>query len=409
LKTWLQWEADLNRLTPPEQIMMGLDRVQIVASRLPIRPQPARVCTIAGTNGKGSTVEALGALAQASGLRYAQYTSPHLCRFTERIRINGAEVSETVLAQACDQVEAARGETFLTFFEFTTLAALVIFTASDLDLWILEVGLGGRLDAVNILDADVSVITQIGLDHQAYLGETIEAIAREKAGILRAQRPAWTVHQMATPALMEVAAQCGAMLHVVDWMTDPDGRSEVEIRPHRVCLSALDIPVASAALALAAASTLGLSVSDPVETLQRVSLLGRMTLRTDPRGVRWWFDVAHNPQAVAYVMTRWRMVPVLGRRFVILGLLADKDASGVLAAIDADINLIVVGLTGPRGRSAANLAQHAAQQGRTVWRSFDTLQVAMNALPTALQADDAVVVLGSFLMVADALTHDDFL
>jgi dihydrofolate synthase / folylpolyglutamate synthase len=176
-----------------------------------------------------------------------------------------------------------------------------------------------------------------------------------------------------------------------------------------VCLSALDIPVASAALALAAASTLGLSVSDPVETLQRVSLLGRMTLRTDPRGVRWWFDVAHNPQAVAYVMTRWRMVPVLGRRFVILGLLADKDASGVLAAIDADINLIVVGLTGPRGRSAANLAQHAAQQGRTVWRSFDTLQVAMNALPTALQADDAVVVLGSFLMVADALTHDDFL
>jgi dihydrofolate synthase / folylpolyglutamate synthase len=348
-------------------------------------------------------------LAQASGLRYAQYTSPHLCRFTERIRINGAEVSETVLAQACDQVEAARGETFLTFFEFTTLAALVIFTASDLDLWILEVGLGGRLDAVNILDADVSVITQIGLDHQAYLGETIEAIAREKAGILRAQRPAWTVHQMATPALMEVAAQCGAMLHVVDWMTDPDGRSEVEIRPHRVCLSALDIPVASAALALAAASTLGLSVSDPVETLQRVSLLGRMTLRTDPRGVRWWFDVAHNPQAVAYVMTRWRMVPVLGRRFVILGLLADKDASGVLAAIDADINLIVVGLTGPRGRSAANLAQHAAQQGRTVWRSFDTLQVAMNALPTALQADDAVVVLGSFLMVADALTHDDFL
>ena len=389
--------------------MMGLDRVQIVASRLPIRPQPARVCTIAGTNGKGSTVEALGALAQASGLRYAQYTSPHLCRFTERIRINGAEVSETALAQACDQVEAARGETFLTFFEFTTLAALVIFTASDLDLWILEVGLGGRLDAVNILDADVSVITQIGLDHQAYFGETIEAIAREKAGILRAKRPAWTVRQMATPALMEVAAQCGAMLHVVDWMTDPDGRSEVEIRPHRVCLSALDIPVASAALALAAASTLGLSVSDPVETLQRVSLLGRMTLRTDPRGVRWWFDVAHNPQAVAYVMTRWRMVPVLGRRFVILGLLADKDASGVLAAIDADINLIVVGLTGPRGRSAANLAQHAAQQGRTVWRSFDTLQVAMNALPTALQADDAVVVLGSFLMVADALTHDDFL
>lgn len=388
---------------------MGLDRVQVVASRLSIQPQSARVCTIAGTNGKGSTVEALGALAQAAGLRYAQYTSPHICRFTERIRINGVEVSETVLARACDQVDAARGETFLTFFEFTTLAAFVIFASSDLDLWILEVGLGGRLDAVNILDADVSVITQIGLDHQAYLGETIDAIAREKAGILRPQRPAWTVAQAATPSLMEVAAQCGAVLQEVQWTLGSDGWVDIAYLTESVRLPSLAIPVPSAALALAAAATLELVISDPGTVLQGVALLGRMTARTDPRGVRWWLDVAHNPQAVGYVMTRWRMFGVTGRRVVILGLLADKDASGVLAMIDPDIHLVVVGVSGPRGRSAEELAQCAVQQGRTVWRSFDTLHAALDALPTALHAGDAVVVLGSFLMVADALTHDDFL
>ena len=409
MKTWRQWEADLNRLTPPEQIVLGLERVRTVAARLPIAPGGARVCTIAGTNGKGSTVEALGALARAAGCRYAQYTSPHLFRFTERIRINGETVSEQALAAACDQVEAARGETFLTFFEFTTLAAFVLFASEKLDLWILEVGLGGRLDAVNLMDADVSVITQIGLDHQVFLGDTIDAIAREKAGILRPGKPAWTLKQPATETLMAAASACHAKLETVCCQEHEDGSADVWGFGSTVSLPRLSIPIPSAALALAAARQLGLSCETDAAVLQTVTLTGRLTERIDRQGVRWWFDVAHNPQAVAYVMSRWRRITTPGRRVVVLGLLADKDAEAVIQAIDPGADLIVVGLAGPRGRTAAALAQVALQEGRTVWRSFDTLRLARQTLAHTLQAGDAVVVLGSFYMVADALTHDDFL
>lgn len=409
MKTWSQWEADLNRLTPPEQIVLGLERVRRVAERLPVAPGRAQVCTVAGTNGKGSTVEALGALARACGCRYGQYTSPHLFRFTERIRINGQEVSEPDLAAACDQVEAARGDTFLTFFEFTTLAAFVLFASADLDLWILEVGLGGRLDAVNLVDADVSVITQIGLDHQAFLGETLEEIAREKAGILRSGKTAWTIQQPAIETLRDVASQYGAVLETVSWQELEGGGAEVSGFGASVGLPPLAIPIPSAALALAAARQLGVSCEAEATVLETVTLVGRLTERVDRQGVRWWFDVAHNPQAVSYVMSRWKRLIVPGRRLVILGLLADKDAVEVIRAIDPEADLIVVGLAGPRGRTGEALAQLALQEGRTVWRSFDTLRDAMQTLAQTLRGDDAVVVLGSFYMVADALTHDDFL
>ncbi|NCW74134.1 MAG: hypothetical protein EBW06_06050 [Gammaproteobacteria bacterium] len=184
LRTLSDWECHLETLSPPSHIELGLERVGSVWSRLK-RSGPSQVMTVAGTNGKGSTVEIAGVIADHAGLSYGQYTSPHIHRIHERIRINGQMLSDDQLVRAFETVEAAQSGVFLTYFEFLTLACFVLFDEAKLDLWILEIGLGGRLDAVNIIDPDVSVITSIGLDHQAYLGNSLEAIASEKAGVMR--------------------------------------------------------------------------------------------------------------------------------------------------------------------------------------------------------------------------------
>ena len=185
LESWLHY---ISRLHPAE-IVPGLARVQQVAARLRLGRPAATVITVAGTNGKGSCLHTMEQLLAGHGWRVGAYSSPHIERFTERIRINGAEVDEAALTQAFAAVEQARGELAITFFEFTTLAALVLFQQQELDFALLEVGLGGRLDAVNLVAAEVSVITSIALDHQHWLGDNLEAIGREKAGIMREGKP----------------------------------------------------------------------------------------------------------------------------------------------------------------------------------------------------------------------------
>ena len=185
LDQWLHYQLG----THPQAIAMGLERVRAVAERLDLLQLPCPVITVGGTNGKGSTVAYIEAIARASGYRTGAFTSPHLLRYNERIRIDGTEVSDADLVQAFEAIEAARADIALTYFEFGTLAALYLFARAGLDLAILEVGLGGRLDAVNIIDADIAVITTVDLDHQAYLGNDREAIGFEKAGIMRPGRP----------------------------------------------------------------------------------------------------------------------------------------------------------------------------------------------------------------------------
>ena len=215
MNTLAAWERHLETLSPPSHIELGLERVAVVWSRLE-QQQPRHVLTVAGTNGKGSTVETAGLIAQTQGLRYGQYTSPHLHHIHERIRVAGQPVSDDELVAAFGRVDSARDSVFLTYFEFLTLAALVIFQDHQLDLWILEIGLGGRLDAVNVIDPDVSVITSIGLDHQAYLGTSEEAIAREKAGVMRAGVTTFSAAINVRKTLDDEAVRQGGLMRWLD-------------------------------------------------------------------------------------------------------------------------------------------------------------------------------------------------
>ncbi|MGH8253075.1 MAG: bifunctional folylpolyglutamate synthase/dihydrofolate synthase [Steroidobacteraceae bacterium] len=185
LAEWLAYQETLH----PRSIDLGLERVRVVAERLALLPPAGRTAIVGGTNGKGSTAAMLAELAQAHGFRVGLFTSPHLSRYQERICIDGAEVAEAALCAAFTEIEAARGAESLTYFEFNTLAALLVFRAAGVDMTVLEVGLGGRLDATNLIDADVAVLCSVAMDHREWLGDTLESIGREKAGIFRAGKP----------------------------------------------------------------------------------------------------------------------------------------------------------------------------------------------------------------------------
>ncbi|MES9930624.1 MAG: Mur ligase family protein, partial [Candidatus Thiodiazotropha sp. 6PDIVS] len=202
LDQWLDWQTTLH----PKEIDLGLDRVTDVWHRLKPKGLQSLVVTVAGTNGKGSSVALLESIYRHAGYQVCAYTSPHLMRYNERIRINGQEVSDSDLCQAFEQVDQARGQTVLTYFEFATLTALILFTQQNLDLVILEVGLGGRLDAVNIIDADVALITTVDLDHTDWLGDSRQQIGLEKAGIMRTNRPV-VVGDCAIPETVPAYAQ----------------------------------------------------------------------------------------------------------------------------------------------------------------------------------------------------------
>lgn len=208
LEQWLAYQQGVH----PRAMDFTLERMRTLLGALDLATPRARVITVGGTNGKGSVTATLEAVARAGGLRVGLYTSPHLSRYTERIRLDGAEIDEPTLVAVFERIEAARGDTTLTYFEYGTLAALAAFADADVDLAILEVGLGGRLDAVNAIDADVAVVVSISLDHTEYLGDTLEAIGREKAGIFRAGRPA-LYGSLAMPASVAAeAARVGARL-----------------------------------------------------------------------------------------------------------------------------------------------------------------------------------------------------
>lgn len=372
------------------------------------RGRAKQVLTVAGTNGKGSVVEVAGALARAKGLRYGQYTSPHLLSIRERIRLDGTMASEDDLVSALDTVEAARNDVPLTYFEFLTLAGFEVFQRQPLDLWILEIGLGGRLDAVNVIDPDVSVITSIGLDHQDYLGETVAQIAAEKAGVMRAGMPCLSAARNVSETLALCARDTDADLIWLDEITDSSGC--VQTRVGSLDPNCASLPAPSVGLAVAAMDRLGLlPETDLHPIVSEVTVPGRMTRRLI-HGVQWILDVGHNPDACRYVTKQLMQSSQPGRRMVICGLLADKDAESIAPILSAYADdVVVVGLTGPRGRSAETLSEvWARATGQTPWRSFGTLADALSELVPELVPDTEVLVMGSFTLVADALQHELF-
>jgi dihydrofolate synthase/folylpolyglutamate synthase len=414
LDDWLDWQQQLH----PATIDLGLRRISNVLARAGWSRPRAPVITVGGTNGKGSCVALLDAVLRANGYRVATFTSPHLVDYRERIRIDGAMVSEASLIAAFERAADALGPDSLTFFEFNTLAALLVFETAVPDVIVLEVGLGGRLDSVNVVDPDVAVVVSIGLDHMDWLGPDLESIGREKAGIFRAGRPAVFGTPEPPQSVRERARELGARLQVRG--TDFDGRAvgaagwDFTIGD-RVELAALPLPSLSGAVQVANAATalmalhqlrdrLPLSRAAIVQGLQSALLPGRFQRVADARGFEWVLDVAHNPAAATTLAANLRAQPVTGRTLAVCGMLGDKDVPGVIGTLREAIDLwFAATAEGPRAIDADELGRRARDAGVHL-QPAGTVPEAMRRAAEVARAGDRIVVFGSFHVVGPALT-----
>lgn len=410
LDDWLDWISRQH----PQGIALGLDRVRQVAASLPLPERLAPLTlVIAGTNGKGSSLAYLRAMLGAAGLRVASYLSPHLLDFRERLQLGPDYASAAQWTRALYRVESARQGTPLTYFEASTLAALLLIAESDVDAAVLEVGLGGRLDAVNLVDADAQLITTVDLDHQAFLGPDRESIGFEKAGVLRPGRPAVCADPNPPDRLIRHARELGARVQIagVDyaWCAGSAGW-ELRFRhgatlglPHPALAGAMQLQNAAGCIALLEslrerwprspdAYALGLRNARMPGRLQRI--------REQPVIL----DVAHNPQA-ARALADW-----LGTRHgavhAVFGLLDDKDLDGILTPLMPRIthwHCVGLDLVSPRGRRADHLLEALVARGAAATAHRDPAS-GLDAALAVLPADGQIIVFGSFLTVAGALT-----
>lgn len=392
---------------------LGLERVGEVFDRLQLdRPAPT-VITVAGTNGKGSSCAFLSAILRASGKTVGTFSSPHLFRFNERISTDGQPISDRRLISALERVEQARAEIPLTYFEYAALAAMVEFSRCAVDVAVLEVGLGGRLDAVNVVDPDVALITNIGMDHMQWLGNTLDDIALEKAGILRPGQVAICAQTHAPSALHKRAAELGTRWAVADrdyhWQSNADSWrwSFGDMALERLPLPTLpgEHQLTNAAGALAALHCGGLlpAQKSVQKGLLRAAIQGRLwQVAENPEVI---FDVGHNPAAAA-VIRRWLAThPCKGRTTLIIGMLKDKDAQGLVAELAPAVDRwVFCGLPGGRGRSARQLRGAVRIPGLTARLAAGPGQALDQCLKQA-NASDRLLVLGSFVTVELAAQH----
>ncbi|MCK8044026.1 bifunctional tetrahydrofolate synthase/dihydrofolate synthase [Shewanella sp. 1CM18E] len=399
LTTWLDFLLAIH----PTEIDMGLARVQAVAKRMELdHLGDTKVVTVAGTNGKGTTCAMIEAALRLSGKSVGVYSSPHLLKYNERVRINGVDATDVALVAAFEAIELARAEISLTFFEYATLAGLYLFKAAKLDVVLLEVGLGGRLDAINLIDADIAVVTSIDLDHQEYLGDTRELVGAEKAGIFRANRPAIVGEEDCPESLIQVAENIGALLYRVgsefnyqctaqDWHYQGQ-----QFNLNKLPLPFLPQPNAATVIAVLEHLCPTISADIIAKAVGETQLAGRLEhLSQSPKVI---VDVAHNPHAARYLKSRLAAMPK-ARLFALCGMLKDKDARSVLQELATDVNeWFLCDLSGPRGASAIEL--NALMPHGVSSQTFAQMQDAWHAIKAQLQADDVVIVFGSFYTVA---------
>lgn len=399
----------------PNAIELGLERVREVADRLGLHKPAKHVITVGGTNGKGSTVAFIESIARAAGLKVGSYTSPHLLRYNERVRIDGEEVSDTSLVAAFEAVEAARGETTLTYFEFGTLAALWLFQQSALDLVVLEVGLGGRLDAVNVVDPDVAVITTVDIDHTDWLGEDREAIGQEKAGIARPWKPLVLGEIDSPSSVLRHAYAIGANAIRLgsDFFHEPVDQDHWRWREVGVELElpnpALAAPIQRANAATAIAALRALDIDIPTGAFARgvatASVPGRLQ-RLDLQGVPVIVDVAHNPQAARELAQWLQAESVTGVTHAVFAALSDKDVEGVVAALQQDVaywHLAGLQDVGARGQDVDALAARLAASAAASGSRHTSVAAALQAVRSAAEPGDRILVLGSFHTAAEAI------
>lgn len=431
------WLEHIERMHPRGQagIELGLDRVAIVAAELRHAKRVANkpIFTVAGTNGKGSVVTYLSNILDRAGYKVGTYTSPHLVHFNERIRLNGIPVEDDRIVAAFDRVEEARTATgeMLTYFEFTTLAAIEVFLAADVDVLVLEVGLGGRLDAVNLYDPDVAVITGVALDHQDYLGDTRELIALEKIGIARSGQPVVVAEPDLPLSARKQLAEKGAIVYLIGeafgfepllgeegmpsiqwryWLRKPGApvesiqrrgglaypglRGKIQLRNAAAAMTAIDclqdrLPVAMGAIRR------GLLESE---------LAGRFQVIPGPPDLV--LDVAHNPEAASVLATNLGQLPFAHTQHGVLGMMADKDLTGVLKPLLKQINRwYLVPVDSPRSASPSQLQEILVGLGvkPTQIETYENPAHAYAAARKNAAESDRIVAFGSFLTVADIL------
>jgi dihydrofolate synthase/folylpolyglutamate synthase len=429
-QTLAEWLEYIER-QHPKTIDMGLDRVREVATRLGLKKPARKVITVGGTNGKGSTVAFIEAIARAAGWKVGAYTSPHLLAYNERVRIDGNDAGDADLVAAFEAIEAARADTLLTYFEYGTLAALWLFARRGLDLAILEVGLGGRLDATNLVDPDVAVITTVDLDHQDYLGGDREAIGFEKAGIARAWKPLVLGEDDPPASVLRHAYAIGAntLRAGCDFFFDtadghgnrfsptdatPPAPGHWAWRELRHAFDRLPMPqlaapaqLRNAATAIAALRALGrkLPSAAVAEGVAKAHVRGRLQrfVRGEAEVV---VDVGHNPQAARELAAWLAAAPAAGRTIAVFAALGDKDVRGVVDALAGRIDAWhLAGLAehGPRGLDVAAFAQRLAGTDADAGARHATVVGALRAASSAAGKGDRILVFGSFHTAADAL------
>ena len=400
MKSLAEWLAYIER-QHPQSIALGLDRVKAVLQRMALR-LPSPVITVGGTNGKGSTCAMLEAILRAGGRRTGLYTSPHLVRYNERVRVAGVEVEDELLCEGFEAVERARGDTPLTYFEFGTLAAFQVFR--DVEVAILEVGLGGRLDAVNVVDADCAVLTSVGIDHVDWLGPDRESIGREKAGIFRAGRPAVVADPDPPRSVLGASGEklllgkdFGFTRQQNQWTYWGPGKKRAGLA-HPALRGAMQLRNASAALCALDALGLPVAMQEVRRGLAEVELPARF--QAIPGRPQVILDVAHNVEAAQTLAENLFAFGYSDETIAVCGMLRDKDIGGVLRALAPRITRWhFASLPGPRGASAQDLAQ-------ALGKSDEMHDSPQSALVSALKRageGDKIVVFGSFLTVGEVM------
>ena len=398
----------------PRDIEMGLERVRAVTARMGLGKPAAQVVVVGGTNGKGSTVAFVEAIARAAGLRVGAYTSPHLLRYNERVRIDGVDAADAGLVAGFEAVEAARGDTPLTYFEYGTLCALWLFQRAKLDLAVLEVGLGGRLDAVNIVDGDASIVTTVDLDHQDWLGGDIEAIGFEKAGIARPFKPLVLGDDDPPASVLRHAYAIGAPAWRIanDFFAEPIDAAHWRWRevgfgmvlPMPALAAPVQLRNAACAIAALRAMDLPIDAAAYAEGVATAHAGGRLQ-RFERDGVEVVVDVGHNPQA-ARALAGWLGAQPARRTLAVYAALADKDAAGVVAALAEGVDgWHIAGLAdaGPRGEEVARFAQRLRGTVAEGAAPHADVAAALEAAIADAGAGGRVLVFGSFHIVAAAL------
>ena len=416
LPEWLSWQEGLH----PSTIELGLDRVSQVFHRLHSTSAPCPVITVAGTNGKGSSVALLESIYQSAGYQSGVYTSPHLLRYNERIHLNGEEVSDDALCETFERIDQARQqspEISLTYFEFGTLAALDIFFRAKPDVIILEVGLGGRFDAVNILDADVALITSIGIDHTDWLGHDRETIAKEKAGIMRKGKPVIFSSPDMPKSIEEVAKDVGATLYQrvkdFDWKQGMvyaswDWKSENHQRtalPHSNLRGTHQLDNAAGVLMAVECLSNKLSVNQQQikSALLSVNVAGRFQcIAGNPMHI---LDVAHNEASMACLADMLSLQVCGGNNVAVLGMLQDKAHADALAKMMPEISKwYVEDLDIPRGAKITQLSEVLENlDSNSDIRCFKSVSQAIEAADADAEEGDRVIIFGSFYTVEFAM------